>query len=418
MNKTVRNILIGFFALLLLAGAFSGGLIVGWLIPSASAQQTTLANDVSTSQGDTASLFKPFWEAWDIVHQEFIDQPVDDTKLMQGAIRGMVEALGDAHTLYMTQGEYDEATIPLSGTYAGIGAFVRTDGDYLMITEPFEGSPAQASGLKPGDQVIAVNGEDMTGIDPSVVLESVKGEAGTSVVLTIHRTDPESTFDVEITRAIINYPTVTGHILTQSDLPEGTSVVLNDNIAYISLTSFGENTAADLENLLDELLAQNPKGIILDLRYNSGGYLETAVDVVSEFIDNGVVVYEQNSAGDLTPYNTVSGGKALDIPLVILVDGGSASASEITAGAIQDYGRGVLVGTQTYGKGSVQYWIPLENQQGAVTVTIARWLTPKERQIDGIGLTPDYVVEFTDEDLANNNDVQLLKAVEILLENN
>jgi carboxyl-terminal processing protease len=417
MNKIVRNLLIGFFALLLLAGAFSGGLIIGWLMPSASTQQTSLANEIDTSEGDMASLFAPFWEAWDIVHEDFIDQPLDDNKLMQGAIRGMVEALGDSHTLYMTQDEYDEATVPLSGTYAGIGAFVRTDGDYLMITEPFEGSPAKEAGLKPGDQVIAVNGEDVTGIDPAVVLDSVKGEAGTSVVLTIHRTDPESTFDVEITRAIINYPTVTGHILTQDELPKETSVVLSENIAYISLTSFGETTAPDLENILDELLAQDPKGIILDLRYNSGGYLETAVDVVSEFLDEGVVLYEQNSDGDLTPYNTVSGGKALDIPLVILVDGGSASASEITAGAIQDYGRGVLVGTQTYGKGSVQYWIPLENEQGAVSVTIARWLTPKERQIDGVGLTPDYVVEFTDEDLANNNDVQLLKAVEILLEN-
>ena len=418
MNKTVRNILLGFFGLLLLAGAFSGGLIVGWLIPSTTTQQIDLAEQVNTQDDESTSLMKPFWEAWDIVHDDFIDQPLNDTELMQGAIRGMVEALGDAHTLYMTPDEYEEATVPLSGTYAGIGAFVKTDGEYLMITEPFEGSPAEKAGLLPGDQVIAVNGEDVTGIDPAVVLESVKGEAGTNVLLTIFRTEPESTFDVEITRAIINYPTVTGHLLTQEDLPESASVTLTENIAYISLTSFGENTASDLETLLDELLAENPRGVILDLRYNTGGYLDTAIEVVSEFIDEGVVVYEQNSEGNLTPYNAVSGGKALEIPLVILVDGGSASASEITAGAIQDYGRGVLVGTQTYGKGSVQYWIPLEDEQGAVSVTIARWLTPNERQIDGIGLTPDFIVEFSDEDLAKGNDVQLLKAVEILLENN
>jgi carboxyl-terminal processing protease len=189
---------------------------------------------------------------------------------------------------------------------------------------------------------------------------------------------------------------------------------MNENIAYIELSSFGEKTADDLRATLTELLAQNPKGIILDLRYNGGGYLETAVSVVSEFISDGVVVYEQDNAGNLKPYNATSGGLATDIPLVILVNSTSASASEITAGALQDAGRAVLVGVQTYGKGSVQYWIPLDGEQGAVSVTVARWLTPKERQIDGIGLTPDYVVELTDEDIASGNDLQLLKAIEVL----
>lgn len=415
MNKTIRNIVIIFFALLLLAGSFSGGLLVGWLIPSKTALQDNLASNLSSENG-TTSLFAPFWEAWQIVHDQYIDQPVDDTTLMRGAIRGMVDSLGDPHTLYMDPLEYSENNTSLSGNYGGIGAYVKTDGAFLTIDKPMPDSPAERAGLLAGDEVIAVDGKDVTGIDPSVVLDSVKGTAGTIVKLTIHRPDPESTFVVEITREVIKNPTTYSKILKQEDLPKGTDIVLDQNIAYISLSSFGENTAVDLKSALTDLLAQDPKGLILDLRYNGGGYLNTAVDVVSEFINSGVVVYEEDSSGNLTTFNASAGGVATEIPLVILVNEYSASASEITAGAIQDHDRGELVGTTTYGKGSVQYWIPLNNDQGAVSVTVARWLTPNKRQINNIGLTPDYVVEITDKDINNKNDPQLLKAVELLLQ--
>jgi carboxyl-terminal processing protease len=415
MNKTTRNILLTLLALFLLAGSFSAGVIVGWLIPSQSPMQANVTATV-TAEDNTTTLFKPFWQAWDILHQNYIDQPLNDTLLMQGAIRGMVDSLGDSHTLYMTQAEYNSANVSLTGKYGGIGAYVSVNGAFLTITGTFEGSPAEKAGLKAGDEIIAVDGKDVTGIDPSVVLESVKGDAGTSVVLTIHRSNPESTFDVTITRETITYKTVTGKILTQADLPSNTSLVLNKNIAYIRLSSFGQETAADLKTTLTTLLAENPKGIILDLRENGGGYLETAVDVVSQFVSEGVVVYQEDNSGNLTAYNATSGGLATEIPLVILVDGNTASASEITAGAIQDYGRGVLVGTQTYGKGSVQYWIPLDNNQGAVAVTISRWLTPLKHQIDKVGLTPDFVVKLTDEDVKMGYDLQLEKAVEILLQ--
>jgi carboxyl-terminal processing protease len=415
MNKTTRNILLTLLALFLLAGSFSAGVIVGWLIPSQSPLQATVSTAVA-SENDTTTLFKPFWQAWDILHQNYIDQPLDDTLLMQGAIKGMVSSLGDAHTLYMTQAEYNAANISLTGKYGGIGAYVSVNGDFLTITGTFEGSPAEKAGLKAGDEIIAVDGKDVTGVDPSVVLESVKGEAGTTVVLTIHRSNPESTFDVTITRETITYKTVTGKILKQEDLPGNTSLVLNENIAYIRLSSFGQDTTADLTTTLTTLLAEDPKGIILDLRENGGGYLETAVSVVSQFISDGVVVYQEDNSGNLTAFNATKGGLATEIPLVILVDGNSASASEITAGALQDYKRAILVGTQTYGKGSVQYWIPLDDEQGAVAVTIARWLTPLKHQIDKIGLTPDYVINFTDEDIKMGYDVQLEKAVELLLQ--
>jgi carboxyl-terminal processing protease len=414
MNKTIRNIIFVFLALMLLAGAFSGGLLVGWLIPGQSASQTEVSSNVTSD--NTTALFAPFWEAWQIVHDNYIDQPLDDTKLMQGAIRGMVDSLGDSHTLYMDPTEYSLNNTALSGNYGGIGAYVKTDGKYLTIEKPMSGSPAERAGLLAGDEVIAVNGKDATGTDPNVVLKSVKGDAGTTVTLTIHRPDPESTFDVVITREVINNPTVFGKMLEQKDLPTDSGIVLDQKIAYISLSTFGENTADDLKSTLSELLAENPKGLILDLRYNSGGYLDTAVNVISQFISDGVAVYEQDSSGNLTTYNVSKGGIALDIPLVVLVNEGSASASEITAGAIQDHGRGALVGTTTYGKGSVQYWIPLKDDKGAVAVTIARWLTPDKKQINNVGLTPDYVVELTNEDINNKNDKQLIKAIELLLQ--
>jgi carboxyl-terminal processing protease len=303
----------------------------------------------------------------------------------------------------MTPDEYQQATAPLSGEYEGIGAYVDASGKYLTIVSPMPNSPAEQAGLKPGDEITAVDGKDVTGTDPNIVLKSVLGPAGTVVDLTILRPNPESTFDVKITRATITIDAVSGKML-------------DNNIAYILLPTFGENTADQLKATLTTLMAQNPKGIILDLRDNGGGYLNTAIEVVSQFIDSGVVMYEQEGDGTTNTYNATPGGLATKIPLVVLVNGGTASASEITAGAIQDYKRGVLVGVTTYGKGSVQNWIALDNNQGAVRVTVARWLTPNKRQINGVGLTPDYVIDYTDDQIKNGvPDPQLAKAEEIIL---
>ncbi|MEA5078938.1 MAG: S41 family peptidase [Anaerolineaceae bacterium] len=411
MNKTGRNILIVFLALFLLAGTFSGGLILGWLLPQKGTLDAALQTNVlatpdptETASSDTTALFEPFWQAWQLVHDEYVDQPVDDTKLMEGAIRGMMDSLGDKHTSYMSPDEYKQATMPLDGSYEGIGAYVDASGDYLTIITPMAGSPAETAGLKSGDEITAIDGNDMSGIDPNIVLQSVLGPAGSSVVLTIHRPDPDSTFDVTIKRAKIVVPTIE-------------SKMLDNQIGYIALATFGDTTTEDLKKAITELMAQNPKGLILDLRNNGGGYLNTAIEVVSQFVGDGVVMYEEEASGTMNEYNAIPGGLATKIPLVVLVNAGTASASEITAGAIQDYGRGVLVGTTTYGKGSVQNWITLDNDQGAVRITVAHWLTPKQRQINGVGLTPDYVVELTEEDITNKNDAQLKKAIEILLNN-
>ncbi|MCA1953739.1 MAG: S41 family peptidase, partial [Anaerolinea sp.] len=380
MSKALRIILSLVVILFLMTCAFTGGVVTGWSIPRNLARnlpipipvpQEVTSQDTGTPS-ELSELFQPFWYAWQLVHQNYVDQPVNDTVLMQGAIRGMMQSLGDPHTSYMDPDQYRQANTPLEGEYEGIGAWVDISGEYLKIISPMPNSPAEKAGLKAEDQIVAVDGEDVTGMDGNLVLRRVLGPAGTQVTLTIRRPEMTETFDVTITRAKIVIPSV------ESKMLEG-------NIAYIQIFTFGENTEKDLRQQLEDLMAQNPVGIILDLRNNGGGYLYTAVAVVSQFISSGPVLYEVYGDGKRDTYKALGNGIATEIPLVVLVNEGTASASEITAGAIQDYQRGTLVGTTTFGKGSVQIWQPLGTDDGAVRITVARWLTPKERQINGIG---------------------------------
>ena len=415
-NKTLRNLLLILVALIFTAGTFSGGMIVGWalpkhptldmqglipagILPTPQAQMPTAAPGQSTNLN---TLFRAFWETWDVVHQQYVDQPVDDVKLMRGAISGMLASLGDKHTSYMDPSQYQQVNTQLGGTYEGIGAFVDITGEYLVITSPMAGSPAEKAGLQAGDKVIAVDGQSMQGIDGQLVLSKVLGPAGTTVKLTILRAGVDQPFDVSIVRAKIVIPSIQ-------------SKMLDKNIAYVRLTTFGETSAEDLHKALQDALAKKPAGLVFDLRNNGGGYLTTAVDVVSEFIPQGkVVMYEVKADGTRNTFTSKGSGLATDIPLVVLVNEGTASASEITAGAIQDYLRGQLVGVTTYGKGSVQVFLPLVDQQGAIRVTTARWLTPKERQINDVGLKPDVEVKLTQADATAGRDPQLDKAIELL----
>ena len=414
MNRAVKVILGIFASVILLAGAFAGGFIVGHLVPATGQLQfdvipqvghppVTTEQQQETTPADLQTLFKPFWEAWNIVHERYVDQPIDDVALMHGAIRGMMDALGDKQTFYMDPQVYEHETTVLSGEeYEGIGAFVDLDGEYLTITSPIEGSPAEAAGLKPGDKVIAIDGEDMTGATPEEARQKVLGPAGTQVKLTISREEEPQPLEFVVTRARILVPSVT-------------SKMLENNIAYIDINTFGNNTTSELDTAIEKVLQQNPRGVIIDLRYNPGGYLTTAVDVASEFIKDGVVLYEQHGDGSRDEFKANGDGRLTDVPIVVLINEGSASASEILAGALQDYGRATLVGVQSYGKGSVQQWVPLSNNEGAARVTIAKWLTPKKRAIDHVGLTPDVYVQMTHEDLIANRDPQLDAAMETIL---
>ena len=412
MNNTSKTILGAFIGLILLAGAFSGGFIVGHLMPAGG--QLPVLSDLLPSSPEVQpeqqaatpdeleTLFAPFWEAWNIVHDQYVEQPVDDKVLMQGAIRGMMDALGDEQTFYMEPEVYENETSSLQGQYEGIGAYVDTEGEYLTIVSPIEGSPAEQAGLMPGDRVIAIDGEDMTGVAPEEARLKVLGPEGTDVTLTVARDGEPAPLEFTITRAEIEIRSAEGKMLEQ-------------NIGYVDINTFGEQTTQELRSTLDELLRQNPRGMIIDLRNNPGGYLSTSVEVASEFIEEGVILYEEYGDGRRDAHRALGNGQATDIPLVVLINEGSASASEILAGALQDYERATLVGVKSFGKGSVQNWVPLSDDQGAARVTIARWLTPDERLIDHTGLMPDVVVEMTPEDFEAELDPQLDAALETML---
>jgi len=410
VNKNIKFVLGCLVSLILFTGTFAGGFIIGHVTPSSVhlpfgnnvVQPTAAPDQQSSTVTDTQTLFVPFWEAWNIIHDQYVDQPVDDVKLMQGAINGMMESLGDKHSTYMDPQTFKDANSQLAGAYEGIGAYVDTSTtDYLTIISPIEGSPAEKAGLQPGDKIIKIDGEDMTGVSPELARRKVLGPAGSVVTLTIARSGVDP-FEVKITRQQIVIKSATGKML-------------DNNIAYVQINTFGENTTSELKSTLTDLMAKNPRGLILDLRNNGGGFLDTAVEVVSQFAPDGVVLYEKYGDGKKNTYNVIPGGLATDIPMVVLINEGSASASEITAGALQDYGRAKLVGVVSYGKGSVQNWIPLSNNQGAVRVTIAKWFTPNDRTIDGVGLTPDVYVTMTVEDFKANRDPQLDAAIATLL---
>ena len=411
-SKGLINLVAAFFAVIILAGACSAGYFVGRTaptnffsgigLPSLFASPASRASAQAGTPADLESLFVPFWESWQIIQDQYIEQPVDNEALMRGAIRGMFESLGDQHSSYLDPDQFRQAITPLEQEYEGIGAWVDTTTEYVTIFSPMPDSPAEEAGLIPGDRVIAVDGENMTGIDGSLVIRRIMGPAGTSVRLTILREGEPEPFDVDVQRAKITVPSVT-------------SEMLDDQIAYVRIFQFADNTRDELREHLSEIMEQEPTSMIVDLRNNGGGYLVTAVEVTSEFLEDGLILIEEYGDGTRKEYTALSGGLATEIPLVVLVNGGSASASEIMAGAIQDHRRAPLVGATTFGKGSVQLWNELdEGEEGAVRITIARWLTPNGTQINEIGLMPDYVVELTEEDFLAERDTQLEKAIELL----
>lgn len=412
MNGLFRTFLTLMLVIITGTAVFVGGFVAGHYtaMPLGDLPDPVDLVDLSGSppgQGDTSSdledTFVPFWEAWGIVHDEYVDQPLDDTALMQGAIDGMMQALGDQHSSYIPPEEYRIINADQSGEFEGIGAYVDgEDGVGLRIVSPFPGSPAQAAGLLPGDLITAVNGRDITDLTETEAVNLVRGPAGSRVILTIVREGedgPSATQDYTVTRAKISVASV------ESKLLEG-------GIAYVKINDFGQRTLSELRVALQALRRSEPRGLILDLRGNPGGFLNTAIEVSSQFLPRGTLLMrEQFGDGREVEYDARGGGLATDLPMVVLIDKGSASASEIVAGAIQDHGRGLLVGETSYGKGSVQNWHELVGDNGAIRVTIARWHTPDGRSIHELGITPDISIERTEEDHANQRDPQLDEAL-------
>ncbi len=324
-------------------------------------------------------------EVWDLIDAEFYGELPSPEERVYGAIRGMLETLDDEYTSFLEPTIADIERTDASGSFEGIGAMVRmNDEGILEIVRPFPDHPAAEAGLLPGDMVLAVDGQSIVGYGVYEAITLIRGPQGTPVVLTVQRGAGSEPFDVTIVRARIEIPIV------ESQMLEG-------DIGYVSLFEFSAQAAAQLEEALKELLGQGATALIFDLRDNHGGWLDQAVQVSDLFLDEGIVLIERTSGDQQQEFTSTGKGPAQEIPLVVLVNAGSASASEIVAGALQDRGRAILIGERTFGKGSVQ--LPHTLSDGSeLRVTIARWFTPDDRAIHGEGLTPDIEVltPFTD----------------------
>ena len=340
-------------------------------------------------------------EVWWLLSEDYVNNDaLDPEKLSRGAIEGMLEALDDPYTSYFES--YDVVSSALEGgSFEGIGAVVTMkDGEFAVVS-PIAGGPAERQGVRAGDKILEIDSETTSGMSLIEAVLKVRGEVGTTVILLILHKNENTPVTIEIVREEITIDSVYLDMLP-------------DNIAHIQITQFASGTSDELTTALSDAIQSGAWGIILDLRGNPGGYLDVTVDVASEFLDGGIVLYEADEEGNIIKeWTASSGGLVIDLPIAVLVDGGSASGSEVLAGALQDRGRAALIGTETFGKGSVNIVRELSDGS-AIVITKARWLTPNHHTIEGVGLTPDIEVNITADDIASGRDPQLESAIQYL----
>ncbi|TKJ47550.1 peptidase S41 [Candidatus Aerophobetes bacterium Ae_b3a] len=330
--------------------------------------------------GDFLSELGPLIAAYRSIQNEYIEK-VEPSQLMQGAIKGMIESLEDPYSHWMNAEVYEEMKQEKEGEFGGVGIQITIEDNFLTIISPLEGSPASKVGLEPRDRIIKINEESAEKITLTEAMRKLRGEPGTEVKMTIQRRQEKNPLEFTITRAIIKFP----------NIKEKT---FKENIGYIKIVGFtNENTAEDLREALIRLKTMQVEALILDLRYNPGGLLTQAVEVADEFLSSGVIVsIKGRDSSQNQVYSAHQQGEGQNIPLIILINQGSASASEIVAGAIKENKRGILLGEKTFGKGTVQAIIPI-NKEGAITLTTAKYYTPSEISIEGEGIEPDIKVE-------------------------
>lgn len=337
-------------------------------------------------------------ELYDTLRKEF-DGELSADELIDGLKRGLADATGDPYTVYLNEEESQEFKAELNGTFTGIGAELGIENDRVVVVAPLEGFPAEEAGLRAGDVILAIDGEDAINITVEEAVSTIRGEEGTDVTLTVSRNG--EVLDITITRAKIVVPSVK-------------SEIRDDGIGYLRISRFAEDTVRLAKDAASEFVAAGVTEVILDVRNNGGGYLEAAVDIAGLWLADNTVVVEQKSGDVVTQtLKTKGDGVLMGLETVVLINKGSASASEIVAGALQDHEAATLVGQTSFGKGSVQSLEEL-SYGGVLKVTIARWYTPNGSNIDHEGISPDIEVEITDEDFENDIDTQLNKAVEEL----
>lgn len=335
--------------------------------------------------------------------KDYYYKDLDMDKLQEGAIRGMLESLEDPYTVFMNREEYDSFMTHTMGTYEGVGLVVeRGEDGYITVVAPIEDTPSERAGIKSADKIIKVDHKDVSGDQLEQAVSMMKGPGGTKVILTIFREGVEKPFDVTITREEIRLKTIK-------------SQVLEGDIGYIRISTFDDKTYDDFNSALKDLSKSGIRGLLIDLRSNPGGLLDVVVDIADVLMGKGLIVYTEDKQGNRK--EEVSNAGEIDLPMAVLVDEGSASASEILAGALQDSETGVIVGTKTFGKALVQTVQELKDGT-AIKVTIAQYYTPKGRSIQGEGIMPDYVVELPEDavmgEYKQGKDPQMAKAVEII----
>lgn len=347
--------------------------------------------------------FNLYWQLWKTVKDKYIDGEVLDTRMFYGSLAGMVASLGDPHSIYLDPETADKFTRELSGNFEGIGAEIGIKNNHLTIIAPLPESPAEKAGLLAGDVVLAIDDYDTANIALDYAVSLIRGEAGTEVALTISREGEVEPQKIAITRGVIDIVSVEYEMKNYN----------GKDIAYIEINHFNNDTAEKFDEAVQWVLENDPDGIILDMRNNPGGFLETAVKVSSEWVDDGLIVLERFGDGHTKEHKSSWGSHLSSYSTVALINEGSASGSEIVAGALQDYGLATLVGQKTFGKGSVQE-LEMFKDGSAVKLTVAKWITPKGREIDLQGIEPDIKVELTKDDFNADRDPQLDKALEIL----
>ncbi|MFH1833301.1 MAG: S41 family peptidase [Candidatus Levyibacteriota bacterium] len=365
---------------------------------------------------DSSVDFTLFWSVFDKLNTLYYDKTIiDPKKLLNGAISGMVSSIGDPYTVFLPPVQNSDFKEGLSGQFQGIGAELGLKDKQIIVISPLDGTPAQNSGIKAGDAILKVDGKQTAGWTLSQAVEKIRGPKGTQVVLSILHKNSEKAVDIKITRDVIVVKSVTMWIKKVSEIAgiKLDQKFAESKIAYIRLSQFGDNTNQEWLSLANNLSLKlnedkSIKGVILDLRNNPGGYLTDATFIASEFIKSGTVVIQDKGNDNKTPFAVSRKGLLTNVPLAVLINKGSASASEIVAGAMSDYKRAKLIGETSFGKGTIQQAEDLGNGAG-LHVTIAKWLTPNGTWVNGKGLTPDIAVSADEKDITH--DTQLEKAV-------
>ncbi len=406
------------FGIFLTGLGFVGGFLTGTSSYATAALPASVAQAIGLDQPPEGVDLSPVWKAWKIIDEKFVPASVPTTtasttepviagtpeqKRVYGMIAGLAESLGDPYTFYLPPVEQKQFAEDLSGEFTGVGMEIAIKDEVLTVVSPLKGTPAEKAGIQPNDLVLEINGESTKGLDITSAVNRIRGPKGTEVILKMYREGWEAPKDIKVIRDVINMP-----VIETERKPNGVFV--------IALHNFTANSTLLFRNALREFIESGDSKLILDLRGNPGGYLEAAVDMASWFLPSGKIVVSEDYAGHQENIHHRSRGYDVfneNLKMVILVDKGSASASEILAGALKHWGKAQLVGTATFGKGSVQELVPITENTG-LKITVARWLMPDGVQIPHDGIKPDHEIKKTEENTKDGADPQMEKALELL----